>query len=100
MQQSTSTPLTEPPMQKPLNLGLCLLLVLASAILIAVPAFVNALWLLTWGALVPLFVALRGASCKRAFLLGWLLEASVTWIAFYWLVGTMVRFGYIPLPLR
>lgn len=99
MQQSKSTPFTAPSLLVPRHLGVSLLLVLASAVLIVVPAFVNVLWLLAWVALVPLFLALRGVSPKGAFLLGWLMEACVTWIAFYWLVGTMVRFGYIPLPL-
>jgi apolipoprotein N-acyltransferase len=57
------------------------------------------LWPLTWVALVPLFAALRHSSAKRAFLLGWWMETLITWVAFHWLVGTMVRFGYIPVPL-
>ena len=27
------------------------------------------------------------------------METLITWVAFHWLVGTMVRFGYIPVPL-
>jgi apolipoprotein N-acyltransferase len=27
------------------------------------------------------------------------METLIVWVAFYWLVGTMVRFGYIPIPL-
>jgi apolipoprotein N-acyltransferase len=31
--------------------------------------------------------------------LGWWTETLIMWLAFYWLVATMVRFGDIPLPL-
>ncbi len=73
--------------------------VVGTAVLIVAPSLEASLWPCTWVAFVPLFMALRGASATRAFLLGWCMETLVTWIAFYWLVGTMVRFGYIPLPL-
>lgn len=76
-----------------------LLLAAATAALIATPAFVEALWPVTWVALVPLFLALRDASPGRAFLLGWCTETLSIWLGFYWLVGTMVRFGFIPVPL-
>jgi apolipoprotein N-acyltransferase len=75
------------------------LLAAATALLIAAPAFQESLWPLTWGALVPLFLALRTASPGRAFLLGWWTETLSTWLGFYWLIGTMVRFGYIAVPL-
>jgi apolipoprotein N-acyltransferase len=75
------------------------LFVSASALLVAVPALWPFLWPLTWVALVPFFLALRDATPGRAFLLGWWLETLIIWVAFYWLVGTMVRFGYIPIPL-
>lgn len=71
----------------------------ASALLVAVPALWPVLWPLTWVALVPFFLALRDATPGRAFLLGWWMETLIIWAAFYWLVGTMVRFGYIPIPL-
>ena len=74
------------------------LLASATAVLIAIPAFVEALWPVTWVALVPLFLALRDASPGRAFLLGWWTETLSIWLGFYWLVGTMVRFGFIPVP--
>jgi apolipoprotein N-acyltransferase len=67
--------------------------------LIAAPALVESLWPLTWIGLVPLFAALRNVSPQRAFLLGWWAETLMIWLGFYWLVGTMVRFGFIPVPL-
>lgn len=82
-----------------LPLWMGFLLTAVSALCIVTPSFRETLWPLTWVALVPLFIALRHTSAKRGFLLGWWLEALVTWMAFYWLVDTMVRFGYIPVPL-
>jgi len=69
------------------------LLASATALLTAVPSFHEDLWPLAWVALVPLFVALREASPKRALLLGWWAETLMYWLGFYWLIGTMVHFG-------
>src|SRR5919199_6775834 len=71
----------------------------ATALLTAAPSFYEALWPLAWLALVPLFVALREASLKRALLLGWWAETLMYWVGFYWLIGTMMRFGFIPVFL-
>ncbi len=89
----------QPQDHTPPRLVTACLLTAASAVLIALPSFVSIAWPLTWFALVPFFLALRHASPKRAFLLGWLLETLAIWIGFYWLINTMVEFGYIPLPL-
>jgi apolipoprotein N-acyltransferase len=75
------------------------LLASATALLTAAPSLYEALWPLAWVALVPLFVALRGASPKRALLLGWWAETLMYWGGFYWLIGTMVHFGFIAVPL-
>ena len=75
------------------------LLASATALLTAAPTLYEALWPLAWVALVPLFLALRGASPKRALLLGWWAETLMYWVGFYWLIGTMVHFGFIPVPL-
>src|SRR5437764_4195260 len=71
----------------------------ASALLTAAPTFWEFLWPLAWIALVPLFVALREVSPRGALLLGWWAETLMYWVGFYWLIGTMVRFGFIPLSL-
>src|SRR5262245_6452294 len=71
----------------------------ATALLTAAPSLYEALWPLAWVALVPLFVALREASPKRALLLGWWAETLMYWAGFYWLIGTMVRSGFIAVPL-
>ncbi len=57
------------------------------------------LWPLGWIALAPLFLALREATPRRAFLYGWCAETLMYWGGFYWLIGTMVDFGYIAMPL-
>ncbi len=80
-----------------LGLGHLALLALMAAGLIILPTFEPILWPLAWVALVPVFLTLRrlDLSVKRAFLLGWWMEAFATWIGFYWLIGTMVNFGHI-----
>ena len=75
------------------------LLASTTALLTAAPALWESLWPLAWIALVPLFVALREVSPRGALLLGWWAETLMYWIGFYWLVGTMVRFGFIPVSL-
>src|SRR5947209_4371462 len=75
------------------------LLASATALVTAAPSLWESLWPLAWVGLVPLFVALRAASPKRALLLGWWAETLMYWVGFYWLIGTMVRFGFIPVPL-
>src|SRR5881392_3442338 len=75
------------------------LLASATALLTVAPSFQEALWPLAWVALVPLFLALRDASPRQALLLGWWAETLMYWMGFYWLVGTMVHFGFIPVPL-
>ncbi len=95
-QPRPSPPRSEP---QPLRLPSALLLASISAVLIAVPTLWEVLWPLTWIALIPLLLALRNASPGRTFLLGWWTETLAIWIGFHWLIGTMVRFGFIPLPL-
>src|SRR5215510_12864101 len=75
------------------------LLASATALVTAAPSLSESLWPLAWVGLVPLFVALRVVSPGWALLLGWWTETLMYWIGFYWLVGTMVRFGFIPVFL-
>jgi apolipoprotein N-acyltransferase len=69
-----------------------------TAALMILPTFEPLLWPLAWVAFVPMLFALGNLSVKRAFLLGWWTEAFATWIGFYWLMGTMMNFGYISVP--
>jgi apolipoprotein N-acyltransferase len=75
------------------------LLASATALVTAAPSLWESLWPLAWVGLVPLFLALREVSPGWALLLGWWAETLMYWIGFYWLIGTMVRFGFIPLSL-
>ena len=70
-----------------------------TALLTVAPSLWTWLWPLAWIALVPLFVALRTASPGQAFLLGWWAEALIYWGGLYWLIGTMVRFGLLTVPV-
>lgn len=75
------------------------LLTAATALLTVAPSFWDALWPLAWVALLPLLLALREASPGRALLLGWWAETLMYWVGFYWLIGTMVRFGSLTVPM-
>ncbi len=94
---STNRP-ADAPQPPDLSLWRIALLALLAAVLIVVPSFEPVMWPLTWVALVPILIALPNLSIKRAFLLGWWMETFVTWIGFYWLIGTMVNFGHISIP--
>jgi len=56
-------------------------------------------WPLAFVALVPLIVALRGQSPRRAAGLGWLAGFTMTMIGFYWLLGMLQLFSGFPTPL-
>ena len=75
------------------------LLASLAALLTAAPTLYEPAWPLAWVALAPLFVALRAVSPGGAFLLGWWAETLMYWLGFYWLIGTMVNFGSIAVPL-
>jgi apolipoprotein N-acyltransferase len=57
------------------------------------------LWPLSFVALVPLIVALRGQTAKRALGLGWLAGFTMTMFGFYWLLEMLKVFSGFPLPL-
>ena len=88
----------EPP-AVPSRFVVAILLASLAALLTVSPMLVEPLWPLAWVGLAPLFVALRGASAVRAFVLGWWMETLMYGLGTYWLVNTMVDFGRIPLPL-
>jgi len=48
---------------------------------------------------IPAFWVYARLEGRRAFFAGWLVGTSANLAIFYWLVGTMVRFGGLPLPL-
>jgi apolipoprotein N-acyltransferase len=57
------------------------------------------IWPLAFIAWVPLLVALRGQSPKKALLLGWYAGFGMTMIGFYWLTTMLEEFSGFPLPL-
>jgi apolipoprotein N-acyltransferase len=57
------------------------------------------LWPLGFVGLVPLIVALRGQSPRRALWLGWLAGFTMTMCGFYWLLNMLETFSGFPLPL-
>ncbi len=56
-------------------------------------------WPLSFVALVPLIVALRGQTAKRALGLGWLAGFTMTMFGFYWLLPMLKLFSGFPTPL-
>jgi apolipoprotein N-acyltransferase len=56
-------------------------------------------WPLSFVALVPLIVALRGQTPRRAFGLGWAAGFTMTMAGFYWLLDMLKTFSGFPTPL-
>jgi apolipoprotein N-acyltransferase len=56
-------------------------------------------WPLAFVALVPLVVALRGQSTRRATALGWVAGFTMTMFGFYWLLDMLQVFSGFPLPI-
>ena len=92
-------PAPQPPADAPPRFAIAVLLASLAGVLTVSPVLYEPLWPLAWVGLLPLFVALRGVSAARAFALGWWTETLMYGLGTYWLVNTMVDFGYIPLPL-
>ena len=92
-------PAPESPIDVPPHFAVAFLLASLAGVLTVSPMQLEPLWPLAWIGLAPLFVALRGASGARAFVLGWWMETLMYLLGGYWLVNTMVDFGHIPLPL-
>ncbi len=57
------------------------------------------IWPLSFVALVPLIVALRGQTQRRAFGLGWAAGFTMTMCGFYWLLDMLKTFSGFPTPL-
>ena len=93
------SPASESPADVPLRFAVAVLLASLAGVLTVLPMLVEPLWPLAWIGLAPLFVALRGVSAARAFVLGWWMETLMYGLGTYWLVNTMVDFGRIPLLL-
>lgn len=57
------------------------------------------IWPLAFIAWVPLLVALRGQTPKKALFLGWYAGFGMTMIGFYWLTTMLEEFSGFPLPV-
>ncbi|MYG82835.1 MAG: apolipoprotein N-acyltransferase [Candidatus Dadabacteria bacterium] len=73
------------------------ILAAGSGILFSVSLFSSALGVLGWICFVPLLVALQGKSAPRSLQLGMISGTVMNLVSLYWLVGTLTRFGEIPL---
>ena len=56
----------------------------------------SGIWPLAWISLVPLLWAIRGASPRRAFLLGWLAGTITNFGGFWWITEVLHDFGHLP----
>src|SRR5258708_7661191 len=56
-------------------------------------------WPLTFVAWLPLVVAMRGQTVRRATLLGWTAGVTMNFAGFFWLVGMLKTFSGFPLVL-
>jgi apolipoprotein N-acyltransferase len=56
-------------------------------------------WPLSFVALIPLIVALRGQTPRRALGLGWMAGFTMTMFGFYWLLDMLKIFSGFPTPL-
>ncbi len=73
------------------------ILAAGSGILFSVSLFSSALGILGWICFVPLLAALRGKSAPQSLRLGMISGTAMNLVSLYWLVGTLTRFGEIPL---
>lgn len=70
-----------------------------SGVLFALPFLSKHLSPLAWICLVPFFVLLENSDSKKAFKLGLIFGTVANYIGFYWLVGTLTRFGGFPIAV-
>ncbi len=54
---------------------------------------------LAWVGLLPLFLAIRGATPRRAFRLGWLAGTAYYALILYWIAPTIATYSTISMPL-
>ena len=73
------------------------ILAAGSGMLFSVSLFSSALGVLGWICFVPLLAALRGKTARQSLQLGMISGTSMNLVSLYWLVGTLTRFGEIPL---
>lgn len=73
------------------------ILAAGSGVLFSASLFSSALGVLGWICFVPLLAALRGKTARQSLRLGMISGTCMNLVSLYWLVGTLTRFGEIPL---
>ncbi len=73
------------------------ILAAGSGILFSISLFSNVLGVLGWVCFVPLLAALQGKSAPQSLRLGMISGTFMNLVSLYWLVGTLTRFGELPL---
>ncbi len=73
------------------------ILAAGSGVLFSLSLFSGTLGILGWVCFAPLLAALRGKSASQSLRLGMISGTSMNLVSLYWLVGTLNRFGEIPL---
>lgn len=73
------------------------ILAAGAGMLFSISLFSSALGVLGWVCFAPLLAALRGKSARQSLRLGMISGTSMNLVSLYWLVGTLTRFGEIPL---
>lgn len=86
-----------PPGRPPLAIASLLSLLSGALLVLGVPPFDLAP--LGWFALVPFFLAVEGASYRRAFGCAWLLGLATNIGGFPWITELLINFGSLPLPV-
>jgi apolipoprotein N-acyltransferase len=72
-----------------------IILIFASALLMALPFFSPRLWILTWVGLAPLFWVLEERSLRQAFGAGYVFGIVFCSIVFYWLFHLTTWFSFL-----
>ncbi len=88
--------MSQPPVVPP-KVAYALAVVAGVVNALAVPGY--DLWPLSFFAWVPLIVALRGQTPRRAVKLGWLAGFSFCVVGFYWLRNVLIVFAEMPEPV-
>ena len=73
------------------------ILAAGSGVLFAMSLLSSAFGILGWICFVPLLAALRGKTARQSLQLGMISGTSMNLVALYWLVGTLTRFGGVPM---
>lgn len=73
------------------------ILAAGSGILFSASLFSSALGVLGWICFAPLIAALQGKNARQSLRLGMISGTSMNLVSLYWLVGTLTRFGELPL---